>query len=159
MNSGSSRLGPSTLSRNGDIPSGPARLPTKRRTLIWPLTSCSVQPAGRLGIGDDDGTAATEPDGSGVAGAGVGVGVGLGAGPKLQLGAAVAWQAATVAATPAIPTTPAARRNPRRVSAFSSGCSVGSGADVVTGLSTGVGSGWCERLETRTVSGAAPSPA
>ena len=94
-----------------------------------------------MGIGDDDGLGATEPDGSGVAGGGVGVGVGLGAGPKLQLGAAVAWQAATVAATPAIPTTPAARRNPRRVSALSSGCSVGSGADVVTGLSTGVGSG------------------
>jgi hypothetical protein len=77
----------------------------------------------------------------------VGVGVGLGGGPKLQLGAAVAWQAASVAAMPAMPTTPAARRKPRRLSAGSSGSEVGRSADVVTALSTGVGSGLGDRVD------------
>src|SRR5215218_3715598 len=74
-------------------------------------TSCSVHPAGRFGSTDAEGSIDGWADGSadGVAAAGVG------AVPKLHCGAAAAWHAATLAATPASPVTPAARRKPRRV--------------------------------------------
>src|SRR5262245_13544453 len=96
-----------------------ARLPTNRRTTFRAAMSCSVQPAGRFGStegdGSTDGEAAT--DGATV-GAALGTAVaapGVGGGPKLHDGAAAAWHAATLAATPARPVRPAARRNPRRL--------------------------------------------
>ena len=91
--------------------------------------SCSVQPAGRLGFADadgaTDGSADAEGEGASLAAAGADAeaaaeadgapgDAGSCAAPKLHCGVVAAWQAATVAATPARPVTPAARRNPRR---------------------------------------------
>src|SRR3954451_8871701 len=97
------------------------RLPTNRRTTVRAATSCSVQPAGRFGSTEGDGStdAAADADGA-TDGATDGAAVAapqVGGGPKLHWGAAAAWQAATLAATPAKPVMPAARRKPRRVSA------------------------------------------
>src|SRR5512139_2670014 len=84
-NSGSLVGGPSGSSRKGPSPSGPARLPTNRRTLSCDLRSWSLQPAGRTGVGEalgaTDGAALGAADGAGV-GASDGAGVaGLGDGP------------------------------------------------------------------------------
>jgi hypothetical protein len=100
------------------------------------LYSCSVQPAGRFGIGVADALGAgPDGDGSGVAGTGVGVGVATAADANAHDGAAVAWQAAIVAAIPATLTAPAVRRNPRRDTAGPGG-STGSTGDSA-GVSTG----------------------
>ena len=67
---------------------------------------------------------------------------GVAGAPKLQVGEAAAWHAATLAATPAMPVRPAARRNPRRVSADAArprGSAASSDA-VSTGWSVTVGS-------------------
>jgi len=81
------------------------------------------------------------------------------AAPKLHCGVVAAWQAATVAATPARPVTPAARRNPRRDSGevVSDGPSVTVGGADSTGStvvgSTGTGSPERGRLAARMVTG------
>src|SRR6478735_5858489 len=98
------------------------------------------------GLADADADGATDGDAAADGEAAADGAPPLGAGPKLQDGAPAAWHAATVAATPARPVTPAARRNPRRVSwdaliprAADVASGVGSAGGVIMG-STGTGS-------------------
>src|SRR3954451_24045050 len=106
-----------------------ARLPMYRRTESRAATSWAVQPGGRVGSSEGDGAtdgdaAADGSTDAATEGATVGVADGAtlataAAGddpPKFHCGADAAWHAATVAATPASPVTPAARRKPRRLS-------------------------------------------
>src|SRR3954452_9243374 len=110
-----------------------ARLPMYRRTDSRAATSWAVHPAGRFGSSEGDGATdgETAADGS-TDGATEGATVGVADGatvataaageepPKFHCGAEAAWHAATVAATPASPVTPAARRKPRRQSGAAS---------------------------------------
>src|SRR3954453_20261285 len=106
-----------------------ARLPMYRRTESRAATSWAVQPGGRFGSSEGDGATDGETAADGSAdGATEGATVGVADGatvataaageepPKFHCGAEAAWHAATVAATPASPGTPATRRKPRRLS-------------------------------------------
>src|SRR5690242_4771007 len=92
-----------------------ARLPTNRRTTSRAARSCSVHPAGRFGLTDGDGSTDGATDADAATDGATVAAPGVGGAPKLHCGVAAAWQAATLAATPARPVRPAARRNPRRV--------------------------------------------